>query len=79
MSATAFQRMRREQANKEQEENKVKTLDHMTVAELKVIAKEKGIEGCDRMKKADIIAALQQLEELPKGPDKELDKEPAKE
>jgi hypothetical protein len=31
----------------------------MTVAELKAVAKEKGITGISAMKKADLIAAIQ--------------------
>jgi hypothetical protein len=69
MSATAFQRMRREQAAKEQVEKAPKTLDQMTVAELKVIAKEKGIEGYDKMKKPMLIEVIQKPAETSKEPE----------
>ena len=61
---TAFQRRRRElAAQKEQEQPKA--LDQMTVAELKVIAKEKGIKGCDNMRKTELLSLLEQQDKEP--------------
>lgn len=60
MSVTAFNRARREAANKKADE---KTIDKMTVPELKAIAKGKGIEGFDNMKKAELVAAITALGE----------------
>ncbi len=40
------------------EDNSSKSLEAMTVAELKKLAKEKNVEGYTTMKKADLIAAL---------------------
>ena len=60
MSVTAFNRARREAANKKADE---KTIDKMTVPELKAIAVEKGIEGFDNMKKAELVAAITALGE----------------
>lgn len=62
MSATAFQRLRREQEAKklQSEQRKPITLADLKVAELKEIAKEKGIEGFDNMKKLELIEAIEQ-------------------
>lgn len=79
MSATSFQRMRREQAlkaqeaeqqkpAKEQNENK---LDNMKVPELKEKAKELNIEGYSNMKREVLIKAINDALEL-------VNKEPAK-
>lgn len=46
-----------EEVKKETKEEKV-DLDSMTLAELKVLAKDKGIKGYSTMKKADLVSAL---------------------
>lgn len=48
----------KEEAKATVESNKV-DLESLTVAELKAMAKEKGVKGISAMKKADLIAALQ--------------------
>lgn len=62
MSLTGFQRRRREQIKAEELEKKEENLEvnyeELKVGELKEIAKEKGIEGYDNMKKAELIEAL---------------------
>lgn len=47
------------QEEKVVEETKSVDLESLTVAELKAMAKEKGVKGISAMKKADLIAALQ--------------------
>lgn len=50
---------KKETATKEvKKEAKTKDLSSLTVAELKAMAKDKGIEGYTNMKKADLLAAL---------------------
>lgn len=44
------------------EEDGEKPLDEHTVPELKEIAKEYGVEGADKMKRADLIAAIEAAE-----------------
>jgi large subunit ribosomal protein L21 len=66
MSATAFQRLRREQEAArllELEKTKPKSLAEMKVADLKEIAKEKGIEGFDNMTKAKLLEAIKNADE----------------
>lgn len=66
MSATAFQRLRREQEAArllELEKAKPKSLGEMKVAELKEIAKEKGIEGFDNLTKVKLIEAIKKADE----------------
>ena len=43
---------------KEDKKEETASLDSMTLAELKAVAKEKGLKGYSTMKKADLIAAL---------------------
>ena len=43
-------------------EKPIGDIDSMEYADLKVLAKEKGIEGAGKMKKEDIVAALKSLE-----------------
>ena len=61
---TGFNRMRREQtkieAVKQEAANEAKTLEDMTYNELKVLAKEKGIQGYNKMKKQELLEALQE-------------------
>lgn len=66
MSATAFQRIRREQENREREaeENKMdKSLEKMTVPELKEYAETNGIDLGDATKKPDILATITGLKD----------------
>ena len=44
-------------------ENEGKSLDKMTVAELKALAEERGVEIPDDARKADILALLKETEE----------------
>lgn len=44
-------------------ESEGKSLDKMTVAELKALAEERGVEIPDDAKKADILALLKETEE----------------
>ena len=71
MSATAFQRMRREQAAREaaekEKQQKEKPIDKMTVPELKAYAEENNIDLGDAMKKDDILAAIQAYLEIDEG------------
>lgn len=66
MSATSFQRARREALAKEAEAAKLVEaeggLTSMKVPELKEIAKEKGILGYSNMKREELIKALEGAE-----------------
>ncbi|MHC1683424.1 MAG: Rho termination factor N-terminal domain-containing protein [Clostridiaceae bacterium] len=68
MGLASFNRMRREQLEKEalaKEEmvsNPEDKLNSMKVSGLKEIAKEKGIEGYANMKKEELIQSLLELE-----------------
>lgn len=57
---TGFQRMRREQARKQQqtEQKAIPAWEDMTYNELKTAAKEAGIKGYGKMSKAELIEAL---------------------
>lgn len=61
---TGFNRMRRQQAKREavkqEATNEAKTLEDMTYNELKILAKERGIEGYNKMKKQDLIETLKE-------------------
>lgn len=61
MGLAAFNRVRREQAAKVRadQEAQFKPIDKMSMPELKALAKARGIEGCDSMKKAELLAALE--------------------
>lgn len=56
MGLAAFQRMRRLQAVKEEQETV--ELKELTVPELKEIAKEKGISGYSKMNREDLLEVL---------------------
>lgn len=45
-------------ADSEKEEKTQKTLEDMTVAELKALAKKKGLEGCSGLTKENLISIL---------------------
>lgn len=70
MSATAFQRMRREQAarnldvNTEIEEEQPKTLGELTIKELKALLDQKGIEHDARANKATLLGLAEQAQKL---------------
>ena len=57
---TGFQRMRREQARKQQqaEQKAIPAWEDMTYNEWKAAAKEAGIKGYGKMSKAELIEAL---------------------
>ena len=57
---TGFQRMRREQARKQQqtEQKAIPAWEDMTYNELKAAAKEAEIEGYHKMKKVELIEVL---------------------
>ena len=61
---TGFNRMRREQAKREAVEqeatNETKALEDLTYNELKALAKGKGIHGYHKMKKQELLKALQE-------------------
>lgn len=65
MSLSAFNRMRRLQAQKEaaQEPQEPKGLKDMTYNELRAVAKDKNIEGYGSMKKDELLEALKSTEE----------------
>ena len=64
VDVTGFERMRREQAKREaikqEATNETKELEALTQNELKALTKEKGIQGCHKMKKQELIEALQE-------------------
>ena len=64
VDVTGFERMRREQAKREaikqEATNETKALKDLTYNELKALAKEKGIQGYDKMKKQELLKALKE-------------------
>jgi hypothetical protein len=62
MSATAFQRKRREQAMKKQLSENKSDLNEYTVKKLKAMLDEKGIEYDARAKKEELINLLEGAE-----------------
>ena len=64
VDVTGFERMRREQAKREaikqEAANETKALEDLTYNELKALAKEKGIQGYRKMKKQELLKALQE-------------------
>jgi hypothetical protein len=64
VDVTGFERMRREQAKREavkqEATNETKALEALTYNELKALAKEKGIQGYHKMKKQELLKALQE-------------------
>lgn len=62
MSATAFQRRRRELEGKKEQLESFNTLDKMTVKDIKVALDEKGIEYDSKAKKEELIKLLEGAE-----------------
>lgn len=62
MSATAFQRLRREQAAKANEEKPADALSELTNKELKAMLDEKGIEYDAKANKATLLKLLEGAE-----------------
>lgn len=50
-----------ETVNNEKPDKADKPLEDMTVAELKVLAKEKGLEGVSALNKEDLLAVLKEV------------------
>ena len=64
VDVTGFERMRREQAKREAVKQEAigetKALKDLTYNELTALAKEKGIQGYDKMKKQELLKALKE-------------------
>ena len=71
MSATAFQRLRREQAKKEEvkEPSQAELLDGLTVKQLKAMLEEKGVEYDPKAKKLDLIGLIRRANDEPQKED----------
>jgi large subunit ribosomal protein L21 len=61
MSATAFQRRRRQIAKKQADEQKP-LLAELTVTELKAMAKSMGLSGYSKLKEAELIELIEKAQ-----------------